>query len=958
MKKFLWLSLLLVVVVQAQWVTTITQSSNGHVMAGEKEIVKILPGLHEGPNWRRIDFKTPCPEKLGSDDGFHGQIDSGGKYFSDVKVTSMDAKTIRFQYRLTSDHDVALNSLHVAFMLPTDILIGKAWSVDEQPARPYPREFARKTKHQFDGMIRKMALETTLGPIVFSFPETTYVLLQDNRNWGDNFEVRVNYRPTIQAGNFDWKKDDHFDVVIDMTLPVETTLSKQTPVSIQEGEDWVKVDLRTGVRKGSAVDFSHVINRHAPAGKYGRVVAKEENFEFEQLPGVAQKFYGVNLVGGANTPPTHEQAVELAERLYRLGYNTVRFHHYGNAIYSRKAAHSYEIDEAKLERLDFLFAELKKRGIYVTTDVYSSRAVKAADIFDGMEGNLSFQEFRQALPFSEKAMSHWKLFAKAFFLHRNPYTGMTYAEDPAMPWICLVNEGNFHRVTPGPLMSKNTVDLWVKAWNDWTLKKYGDFRNRNEAWGTPDRAELLTDLADLGSKACRRDFSVFTYETERRMVAEMKDYMRNELGCKALLTNMNHSGFTPSEMQARLDFDYVDQHFYVDHPRFLTPVRWALPLAINNDNVVKTGAFGGPLPALTRLYDRPFTVTEFNYSYPGEHRGVGGILTGCLGAIQNWAGIWRFAYSHGGINIYKPMGMRHFDLASDPLNQAADRATVCLYLRGDLQPVSRSIEVTMPFDYFATVPPEEQVMHISPVWQRLAMIVKFGCAFGDDSIKVPVDLTLGLASHAPQGKSHETGDVLGHAGLTAITKRIQAEKWLPDGNKSDLQDGIRRLQTASGQFVIDFSNGCFTLDTARTAGGYAEAGGTIATKAGVGITIVDTPATVWASSLDDRPLSASGRILLTHLTDVQNNGIRFAEQERKTQLSWGDLPLVARVGKAVVMLKRDKDARPLRAWAIAMDGERLAELPLTTDADGTIRLQLDVRGPEGARMLYELEYVE
>jgi hypothetical protein len=302
--------------------------------------------------------------------------------------------------------------------------------------------------------------------------------------------------------------------------------------------------------------------------------------------------------------------------------------------------------------------------------------------------------------------------------------------------------------------------------------------------------------------------------------------------------------------------------------------------------------------------------------------------------------------------------MRHFDLASDPLNQASDRATVCLYLRGDLQPVSHSIAVTMPSDYLSCVPPKEQVTRVSPAWQRFAMITKMGCAFGDNTTKVPVDLSLGLASNAPQGRQHLVGDVLGQEGIAALTKAIADGKWLPDGNKSDLRDGIRRLQTASGQFDIDFMNGCFTLDTALTAGGYAEGGGVITTQAGVVVSIIDTPATIWASSLDGRPLASSGRILLTHLTDVQNSGIRFAEKERKTQLSWGDLPLLARTGKAVVTLKRDKNAPLLRAWAIAMDGERLSELPLDVDGDGRIRLPLDVRGLEGARMLYELERVE
>ena len=47
-----------------------------------------------------------------------------------------------------------------------------------------------------------------------------------------------------------------------------------------------------------------------------------------------------------------------------------------------------------------------------------------------------------------------------------------------------------------------------------------------------------------------------------------------------------------------------------------------------------------------RLLDKPFTCSEYNYSGPGRFRGVGGILTGCLGALQGWSVIWRFPYSH------------------------------------------------------------------------------------------------------------------------------------------------------------------------------------------------------------------------------------------------------------------------------------------------------------------------
>ena len=61
------------------------------------------------------------------------------------------------------------------------------------------------------------------------------------------------------------------------------------------------------------------------------------------------------------------------------------------------------------------------------------------------------------------------------------------------------------------------------------------------------------------------------------------------------------------------------------------------------------------------------------------------MLTGAKAAIQEWDGLWRFAYSHSSDDLLDNPDSHpgYFDVATDPLSQASDRASVCLFLRGD-----------------------------------------------------------------------------------------------------------------------------------------------------------------------------------------------------------------------------------------------------------------------------------
>ena len=76
------------------------------------------------------------------------------------------------------------------------------------------------------------------------------------------------------------------------TGEIDTALDAQAPVTASElgsgefviaaGEGWIPFEYRKAVEPGSALDFSKLAHRHAPAGKFGRVVAKGGHFEFEK----------------------------------------------------------------------------------------------------------------------------------------------------------------------------------------------------------------------------------------------------------------------------------------------------------------------------------------------------------------------------------------------------------------------------------------------------------------------------------------------------------------------------------------------------------------------------------------------------------------------------------------------------------------------------------------------------
>ena len=258
----------------------------------------------------------------------------------------------------------------------------------------------------------------------------------------------------------------------------------------------ISYDPLTGV-----ADMSHLLE--APAGAHGRVRVADGHFVTDKG---RIRFNAVNLTGPANFP-SHRHAERMAARLAGLGVNCVRLHFmdcqkgYGSFWQERQQCLlkdgddplAYEIDEKQFEKLDYLVAQFKKRGIYVNVNLHVARLMAYL-----LEGRTSL---KGATWFSRELIDSEKQWARDFLGHVNPYTGMRWADDPVVALVELNNED--------ALLC--TVQSCLRAGNP--IPRGEEFA---ALWGG-----VLPE-----SEAITPDFVRFILDTEEKYVAEMCAHTR------------------------------------------------------------------------------------------------------------------------------------------------------------------------------------------------------------------------------------------------------------------------------------------------------------------------------------------------------------------------------------------------------------------------------------------------
>lgn len=229
-----------------------------------------------------------------------------------------------------------------------------------------------------------------------------------------------------------------------------------------------------------------------PAGKHGRpeMVADKLIYNGKEL-----KFWGLNNSYGA-CAPDKELADKRAAWYAKYGINVVRLHKYadGDKWAGILTGDSFvEFKPEELDEMDYFVAKMKEHGIYTKLSptfgvkIYSkdyARVPYATEFTGGSKKDRARMPYG-AVYFGKEIQDLQIEQTIKILKHKNPYTGLSYAQDPAIITVELFNEDSVLWNLAGYVFTKSPTlrDRMAKAFSEMLMEKYGSEEAWQKAWG-------------------------------------------------------------------------------------------------------------------------------------------------------------------------------------------------------------------------------------------------------------------------------------------------------------------------------------------------------------------------------------------------------------------------------------------------------------------------------------------
>lgn len=401
-----------------------------------------------------------------------------------------------------------------------------------------------------------------------------------------------------------------------------------------------------------------------PAGKQGRISRRGSQLIYGGQP---LKLWGLNLCF-ATTAPEKELADKRAAFYRANGINAVRLHKWADGsgwagILTTDS--STEFDAAALDRFDYQVARLKEAGIFVKLSAnFGTLKLGQKDLADvpwatefGAPRDGRIETPASSIHYSPELQALQIAQTVNLLKHRNPYTGLTYALDPAVSFVEIINEQSILFWTSmEPLKRSATLRRQVgKRFSDWLRAKYKDQKGLDAAWGEGGMNTLAGEVAVEGGESLARNSvlpignpwfwdpdNLETSQKPRRQrlldTLEFLTLLQDEFYdryAKAVRAAGYSGELVASNWQAgRALSHFANLHSdalvgTIDRHNYFGETANATMLSRAGSGLLSTG--------MQQVADRPFMLSEWIHTFPNEYGVEGPAIIGAYGmGLQGW----------------------------------------------------------------------------------------------------------------------------------------------------------------------------------------------------------------------------------------------------------------------------------------------------------------------------------
>jgi hypothetical protein len=393
-------------------------------------------------------------------------------------------------------------------------------------------------------------------------------------------------------------------------------------------------------------------------------------------------------------------------------------------------------------------------------------------------------------------------------------------------------------------------------------------------------------FADSEVEARAMDRIRFLMQTEKAYFDGLRQFVRKDLGCGAMVTGT--IVFGPAGLYAQSDMDFVDGHAYWHHPNF--PGRaWDMGNWLVDQTAMIDSRDGGELSGLAcnRLAGKPYTISEYNHPAPMDTQAECVPMIAAFAASQDWDGVWLFAYSHGASDWDRRSFTSFFDIDANPAKFGFLAPAAVMFRDGGLAPMAG-----------------QKVCRIEGAADALSAFAALKYRNGDSmrnvvtgQFKVPWSEMLANRIYVSAG-----------AKPAAVGESGEPIQWT--------------VQNGRGQFI---AMGRDALTEVFWAGGAGQNKPTFQAVA--------------VAALDGKPLADSRKVLIAGCGQCENTGMVFSADRRTVGRDWGKPPvLIEPVDQAVKL--PGKPGEKLKLQPLGPDGLPAGEpAAITLGQDNTVRLE-------------------